>query len=65
MNVTIVVGNPKARSRTYQAAKLVAEKLTDRPADLVIDLADLGAAIHRSMEEKNAEQDADTEQPAT
>ena len=27
-------------------------------------LADLGAAIHRSMEEKNAEQDADTEQPA-
>ena len=45
MNVTIVVGNPKARSRTYQAAKLVAEKLTDRPADLVIDLADLGAAL--------------------
>ena len=45
MNVTIVVGNPKARSRTYQAANLVAEKLTDRAADLVIDLADLGAAL--------------------
>jgi FMN reductase len=45
MNVTIVVGNPKPRSRTYQAANLVAEKLTDRPADLVIDLADLGAAL--------------------
>lgn len=45
MNVTIVVGNPKARSRTYQAANLVAEKLTDRPADLVIDLADVGAAL--------------------
>jgi FMN reductase len=45
MNVTIVVGNPKARSRTYQAANSVAEKLTDRPADLVVDLADLGAAL--------------------
>ncbi len=45
MNVTIVVGNPKARSRTYQAANLVAEKLTGRPADLVIDLADVGAAL--------------------
>src|ERR1700677_2729909 len=45
MNVTIVVGNPKARSRTYHAANLVAEKLTDRPADLVIDLADVGAAL--------------------
>jgi FMN reductase len=45
MSVTVVVGNPKARSRTYQAAQLVAEKLTDRPPDLVVDLADLGADL--------------------
>jgi FMN reductase len=45
MTVAIVVGNPKPRSRTYQAAGLVAEKLTGRPADLSIDLVDFGAAL--------------------
>jgi FMN reductase len=45
MNVAVVVGNPKPRSRTYEAAGLVAEKLAGKPADLSIDLADLGAAL--------------------
>lgn len=43
--VAVVVGNPKPRSRTYQAANLVAERLAGRPADLSVDLADLGAAL--------------------
>jgi len=45
MSVTVVVGNPKPRSRTYQAAHLVAERLTGQEADLSIDLADVGAAL--------------------
>lgn len=45
MSVAVVVGNPKARSRTYQAAHLVAERLAGQPADLSIDLTDLGPAL--------------------
>lgn len=45
MSVAVVVGNPKPRSRTYQAAHLVAERLAGRPPDLSIDLTDLGAAL--------------------
>jgi FMN reductase len=45
MNVAIVVGNPKPRSRTWQAAQLVAEKIAGRPADLSVDLVDVGAAL--------------------
>ena len=45
MSVAVVVGNPKPRSRTFRAAHLVAERLAGRPADLSIDLADLGAAL--------------------
>lgn len=41
----MLVGNPKPRSRTYEAAHIVAEKLTGRQADLSIDLTDLGAAL--------------------
>jgi FMN reductase len=44
-SLAVVVGNPKPRSRTYQAAQLVADRLAGRPADLSIDLADLGAAL--------------------
>lgn len=44
-SVAVVVGNPKPRSRTYQAAHLVAERLAGRPADLSVDLVDLGAAL--------------------
>ncbi|HXW79198.1 MAG TPA: NAD(P)H-dependent oxidoreductase [Acidimicrobiales bacterium] len=43
--VSVLVGNPKPRSRTYQAAVLVAEKLGGKPPDLVVDLVDLGAAL--------------------
>lgn len=45
MIITVVVGNPKPRSRTYEAAHLVAEKLTGLTPDRSIDLADLGAAL--------------------
>lgn len=45
MTVAVVVGNPKPQSRTYRAAHLVAERLAGRPADLSIDLADLGPAL--------------------
>ena len=45
MKVAVVVGNPKPRSRTYQAAAMVAERLAGQPADLLIDLADLGARL--------------------
>jgi len=45
MTVAIVVGNPKPRSRTFQAAQLVAERLTGSPPDLVVDLVDFGAAL--------------------
>ncbi len=45
VSVAVVVGNPKPRSRTYQAAHLVAERLAGRAADLSIDLTDLGAAL--------------------
>jgi FMN reductase len=45
VSVAVVVGNPKAQSRTYQAAHLVAARLAGRPADLSIDLTELGPAL--------------------
>jgi FMN reductase len=45
MTVTTVVGNPKAGSRTFRAAGLVAERLTGKPPDVTIDLADLGGQL--------------------
>jgi FMN reductase len=45
MTVTIVVGNPKPRSRTFRAAELVAERLTGKRPDVAIDLIDYGAAL--------------------
>ena len=42
--VAVVVGNPKAGSRTLAAARHVARELAGEP-DLVVDLADLGASI--------------------
>ncbi len=45
MSIAVVVGNPKPRSRTYQAAHLVAEKLAGRQPDLSVDLADIGGAL--------------------
>lgn len=45
MIAAVVVGNPKPQSRTLQAAQLVVERLTGRPADLTLDLVDFGAAL--------------------
>jgi len=45
MSVTVLVGNPKPRSRTYEAAHIVAERLAGRKADRTIDLTDLGPAL--------------------
>ena len=45
MSVAVVVGNPKPASRTFRAAHLVAERLAGRPADLSIDLTELGPAL--------------------
>ncbi|MGZ4663651.1 MAG: NADPH-dependent FMN reductase [Mycobacteriaceae bacterium] len=44
-HVAVVVGNPKPGSRTLDAARYVARELTGREADLVVDLADLGAGL--------------------
>lgn len=45
LSVAVLVGNPKRRSRTYEAGLLVAEKLTGAPADVVVDIADLGPGV--------------------
>ena len=45
MSTTIVVGNPRPRSRTFQAAELVVDRLTGRAPDLAIDLVDFGPAL--------------------
>jgi FMN reductase len=45
LTTAVVVGNPKPASRTLDAATRVAERLTGRPADVVIDLVDLGAGL--------------------
>lgn len=42
---TVVVGNPKPRSRTRTAAELVMERLTGAPAETVIDVVDLGPGL--------------------
>ena len=45
LRVAVVVGNPKRRSRTYDAALLVAEKLSGAAPDIVVDVADLGGGV--------------------
>src|SRR5438105_14738065 len=45
MKTAVVVGNPKAKSRTLEAGCLVARKLTGTEPDLVIDLVDLGPGL--------------------
>lgn len=45
MRVAVVVGNPKRDSRTLSSATRLAEELTARPPDLVVDLATLGPAL--------------------
>lgn len=43
--VAVVVGNPKPASRTLASATHLARELTGRDADLVVDLATLGADL--------------------
>jgi len=45
MKTAVVVGNPKAKSRTLEAGCLVARKLTGTEPDLVVDLVDFGPAL--------------------
>jgi FMN reductase len=45
MKTAVVVGNPKAKSRTLEAGVLVAHKLTGTNPDLVLDLIELGSAL--------------------
>ena len=45
MTAAVVVGNPKPASRTLDAATRVAERLAGRPADLVLDLVELGPRL--------------------
>jgi FMN reductase len=45
MSTAVVVGNPKPRSRTYEAAVHLATELAGRAPDLVVDLADLGPRL--------------------
>jgi FMN reductase len=55
VRVGAVVGNPKPRSRTYQAARVVAERLGDAPPDLIVDIADLGAGVMDPEDNATAE----------
>jgi FMN reductase len=41
----VIVGNPKPQSRTRAAAELVAERLTGRAPEHVVDVVDLGAGL--------------------
>ena len=45
MPYVTVVGNPKPRSRTYDAARTVVEQLTGQVPDLELDLARFGAGL--------------------
>ena len=45
MSTAVVVGNPKPGSRTLASAEHVARELTGTEPDLVVDLAELGAAL--------------------
>jgi len=45
MKSAVVVGNPKAKSRTLEAGMLVAEKLGGTKPDVVIDVIDLGPGL--------------------
>ena len=42
MQVAVVCGNPKPKSRTLEAAVFVAERLTGSSPQIVLDLVDIG-----------------------
>ena len=45
MSTAVLVGNPKPRSRTYDAAVGLAVALTGAEPDLTVDLADFGTGL--------------------
>jgi FMN reductase len=45
VTVAVVVGNPKPGSRTLDAATKVADRVAGRPADVVLDLVELGPGL--------------------
>jgi len=45
MRTAVIVGNPKAKSRTLEAGVLVAQKLTGAEPDLTLDLIEMGPAL--------------------
>jgi FMN reductase len=45
LGVGTVVGNPKPRSRTFHAARTVAESVAGRAPDFELDLAEFGAKL--------------------
>jgi FMN reductase len=45
VKTAIVVGNPKARSRTHEAAQIVLDRLTGTKPEIDIDLIDFGPAL--------------------
>ena len=45
MKTAVVVGNPKPKSRTLDAAVLVSRKLTGREPSFVLDIADFGPVL--------------------
>jgi len=53
--VAVVVGNPKPKSRTLDAATYVATELSGHEPDLVVDLAELGARLLDWQDESVAE----------
>src|SRR5687768_9691655 len=45
MHVAVVCGNPKPKSRTLEAAVLVAQQLAGQPPSIVFDLVDFGPSL--------------------
>ena len=45
MKTVVVVGNPKPRSRTYDASVTLAGRIASEPPEVVFDLVDLGAGL--------------------
>jgi FMN reductase len=45
MSTVAIVGNPKPKSRTRDAAEVLTQLLTGRSVDLTLDLADFGAQL--------------------
>ena len=45
MSMAVVVGNPKPGSRTLEAATRIAERLAGAPADVIVDVVELGSGL--------------------